>query len=221
MRAEDDIKVLKNVIKQMLTPLKDIPLSLVITAISDYEIIAFDKESDKDKLVLEKLKQVAAAAGKTINDNGGILRSRPNEVGNDIEPFVIDALNKIKYSARKPPTRTGKDQMAGYPDILFKDEFDRINYLECKTFNIKTINTTLRTFYLSPSSDFKVNINAHHFLISYEIEHQGNSGNNHIYKCKSWKLLSLENLMVDVKYEFQSDNKRLYVKSEILAEGDL
>jgi len=47
----------------------------------------------------------------------------------------------------------------------------------------------------------------------------GRTGNKNIYKCKSWKIVTLENLKCDVKYEFNSDNKRLYAAELILAEG--
>jgi hypothetical protein len=72
---------------------------------------------------------------------------------------------------------------------------------------------------LSFSEDFKVTKDAHHFVISYEIYVAGRDGLNNIYKCRSWKLITLENLICDVKYEFNSDNKRLYTKENILAEG--
>ncbi len=36
-----------------------------------------------------------------------------------------------------------------------------------------------------------------------------------------WKILSVEKLLVDVKYEFNVDNARLYVKDLLLAEGTL
>lgn len=42
-----------------------------------------------------------------------------------------------------------------------------------------------------------------------------------LYKCRTWKILSIEDLEVDVKYEFNSDNARLYISESILAEGSL
>jgi hypothetical protein len=86
-------------------------------------------------------------------------------------------------------------------------------------FNIDNIETSQRSFYLSPSDDFKITKDAHHFVISYEIFVAGRTDSDNIYKCKSWKLITLENLVCDVKYEFNSDNKRLYAKENILAEG--
>ena len=211
---------LENVIKQMLVPLRNIPLKLVIEGISGFQIIPFDIEDAKDQTVLANLKKACAAAGKNVNTKG-ILRPRPNEVGNDIEPFVQDALRSVGYKASAPSTKSGSKKSAGYPDIEFVDEFGRTHYLECKTYNIANVDTTQRSFYLSPSEDFKVTKSAHHFLVSFEIYVEGSQGKTNIYKCRSWKLLSVETLLVDVKYEFNSDNARLYAKDMILAEGKL
>ncbi len=74
----------------MLQPLKNIPLSLVIEAISGNKIIPFNKDDPIDQKVLSELIRVAKVAGLNINRNP-ILRPRPNEVGNDIEPYVKNA----------------------------------------------------------------------------------------------------------------------------------
>ena len=211
---------LEKIIKQMLVPLKGIPLNLVIESIADCKIIPFDENNENDKIILKKLIEVAELAGKEINKKG-ILRTRPNEVGNDIEPFIKNALNEIGFKAYTPLTQSGKKKSTGYPDIEFIDEFGEINYLECKTFNIDNISTTQRSFYLSPSEDFKITKDAHHFVISFEIFITGRRKKKNIYNCKSWKILSIEQLEVDVKYEFNSDNLRLYSKELILAESEL
>jgi hypothetical protein len=214
------IKNLENIIKQMLTPLKNVPLKLVIEALSGHTILPFDSKNGHDCAVLDKLTAVASLAGNRINA-AGIKRSRPNEVGNDIEPFVKTALKELGYQSDTPLTKSGKKKSTGYPDIEFTDELGRNHYLECKTFNIENIDTTQRSFYLSPSEDFKITRPAHHFCICYEIFVDGRSGNQNIYRCKKWKILSVEQLLVDVKYEFNSDNARLYAKELLLAEGIL
>jgi hypothetical protein len=214
------VENLENIIKHMLTPLKNVPLKLVIEALSGSTILPFDSKNKHDQVVLDKLKDVARIAGTRINASG-IKRNRPNEVGNDIEPFVKTALNELGYRSATPVTKSGKKKSTGYPDIEFSDEFGRTNYLECKTFNIDNIYTTQRSFYLSPSENFKVTENAHHFCMCYEIFVDGGSGNQNIYKCRQWKILSVEQLRVDVKYEFNSDNSRLYSKELLLAEGSL
>jgi hypothetical protein len=211
---------LEDVIKQMLKPIRGIPLSLVIESISGNKVLPYDQNDERDRKVLEKLSEVANLAVSRINSDG-ILRARANEVGNDIEPFIKDALIQVGYRAETPLTKSGKRKSTGYPDIQFIDEFGRVNYLECKTFNINNISTTQRSFYLSPSEDFKITNDAHHFVISYEIFVTGRQGNRNNYNCKSWKILSIENLDVDVKYEFNSDNLRLYSRELILAEGEL
>jgi len=214
---EEFVKKLEDVKK--LKSIKNIPFNLVIESIAGYKVLQFNKEDKKDKRVLEILKKAAELAGNNINKKG-IIRPRANEVGNDIEKFVKDALNELKYKASTPTTKSGKKKSTGYPDIEFIDEFSRVNYLECKTFNIDNISTSLRSFYLSPSDDFKITVDAHHFVVSFEIYVDGTQGKKNIYKTKSWKILSLENLIVDLKNEFQSDNKRLYSKESIFEEGD-
>lgn len=211
---------LEHVIKQMLKPLKGIPLNLVIEALCDKKIIPFDRSNSKDQQMLEKLKRVCITAGAEVNKKG-IIRSRPNEVGNDIEPFIKGALKLIGYQAYTPRTRTGKSKAAGYPDIEFIDEFGRANYLECKTYNIENISTTQRSFYLSPSEEFKITKDAHHLVVSFEIFVADTRGRNYVFNCRSWKIISIENLLVDVKYEFNSDNRRLYANELLLAEGSL
>ena len=97
-------------------------------------------------------------------------------------------------------------------------------YLECKTYNRENVSTTQRSFYFSPSDEFKVTHDAPHFLLSYEIYVDGEEGHNHIYKCRHYKILSIEALSLDVKYEFNSDNKRMYSGKDgtvLLAEGDV
>jgi len=210
-------KELEGVISQMLRPLKGLSLNIVIEGLANKKVIPFEKNDKKDIIVLEKLKKVAENVLTKINTNG-IKRTRPNEVGNDIEPFVKKSLFEVGYKSDTPMTLSGKRKATGYPDIEFQDEYDRWHYIECKTYNIENIDTTFRSFYLSPSEDFKVSKDAHHFGFSFEIFLENSIGNMHIYKVKSWKILDLSKLELDVKYEFNSDNKRLYEKELILAE---
>ncbi|MGC9036161.1 MAG: hypothetical protein ACP5K7_10060 [Verrucomicrobiia bacterium] len=219
---EEYTKKLENVIKQMLQPLKDIPFNLVIEAMTSKKVISFDFKKQDHQEVLKLLKQSAVNAGKEINKTG-ILRPRPNEVGNDIEPYVRNALNSLGLKADVPIEPSGHKKAMGYPDILFW--FNKTPYyLECKTYNIENINTTQRSFYFSPSDEFKVIYDAPHFILSYEIYVAGEKGYKHIYKCKHYKILSIESLLLDVKYEFNSDNKRMYSGKDgtvILDEGDI
>ncbi len=136
-----------------------------------------------------------------------MLRPHLHKVGNDIEPFIKKALNSLNLNADVPTGPSGSKKSTGYPDILFWFN-KKPYYLECKTYNAENIATTQRSFYFSPSDEFKVIYEAPHFLMSFEIYAAGESGRNHIYKCRHYKILSLGSLSLDVKYEFNSDNKR-------------
>jgi hypothetical protein len=195
---------------------------MVIEAMTGKKVISFDFANSNHKRILELLKKAALNAGIEVNKTG-ILRSRPNEVGNDIEPYVKDALNMFGLKADTPTTASGHKKATGYPDLLLWFN-DKPYYLECKTYNVENINTTQRSFYFSPSDEFKVIYDAAHFMISYEIYVAGEEGNKHVYKCRHYKILSIESLSVDVKYEFNSDNRRMYSGKDgtiILAEGDV
>jgi len=222
MTNNEYTKRLENIIKQMLQPLKDIPFNLVIEVMTGKKVISFDFTKSDHQEVLKLLKQSALNAGKEINKTG-ILRPRPNEVGNDIESYVRNALNSLGLKADIPVGPSGHKKAMGYPDILFWFK-ETPYYLECKTYNIENIGTTQRSFYFSPSDEFKVIYDAPHFILSYEIYVAGEKENKHIYKCKHYKILSIESLPLDVKYEFNSDNKRMYSGKDgtiILDEGEI
>lgn len=111
-------------------------------------------------------------ATKNANNNG-IFTRRANEVGNHIEPFMIEALNKIGLKADRPKTKEGKKKAVGYPDIFVEDKHRRPNYVECKTYNERNYQTTQRSFYFSPAerpNDFKVIHDARHIIVSFKIE---------------------------------------------------
>lgn len=93
-KNNDYTERLENIIKQMLKPLKDIPFNLVIEAMTGKKVIFFDFAKSDHQRVLDLLKQAAIKSSLGINKTG-ILRSRPNEVGNDIEPYVKSALNSL------------------------------------------------------------------------------------------------------------------------------
>ncbi len=222
MADEDYVRNLERIIQKMLTPLKDIPFPLVIRAISGHEVIPFDQACGEDKNLLDSIKLAVIKAGEQMVSKGVYAR-RVNEIGNAIEPFVREALNKLGLNADTPSDTAGKKQATGYPDlsIIWKG---KTHYIECKTYNETTKDTTQRSFYLSPSDKFKVAEDGHHFLVSYEMTRIGSNGSmGDRYKPIHWMILSLEKLTVNVKYEFNTDNRGLYSSSKglILSEGEI
>lgn len=218
MIDEEYVSRLENLVKQMLIPLKNIPFNLVIKLLSGKEVIPFNRSDSTDKELIGILKDVAVEAGKQINEEG-ISRARANEVGNDIENFVKSAMQIYKLNPMTPTGKKGKKKSAGYPDLLFYHK-DKPYYLECKTYNLKNIKSTQRSFFFSPSENFKVIHDTHHFLLSYEMY----ITDRNIYNCKYWKILSIESLSLDLKHEFNSNNKRIYAAESgaiLLAEGSV
>jgi hypothetical protein len=211
----DYVKNLEEIIKQLIKPIKKIPFNLVIESLYDKKVLHFDLEKKENIILLENLKKIAKNTSELVKESGGIKSERANEVGNYIEVFVKKALEKIGYKIITKVTKSGKSKSSGYPDIQFQDDFNQICYLECKTFNLKNINTTHRSFYLSPSQDPKVNQDGFHLALSFEIEKNIQKKS---YYCVSYKIINIEQLPCDLKHEFNSDNKRLYSKQTILAE---
>lgn len=196
--AEDLLKIYEETFKQMLKPVKNVPFFVIIKGISDKEVLQYD-ETGKAGLV-----KAARAAATKINA-AGITSARPNEVGNYIEPYVIDALNKNGFTAAKPSTPAKGVKSAGYPDI-YAVHSGKSFYIECKTYAEKNVATTQRSFYLSPSTDFKVTRDAFHLVFAYSIKPVGTG----LYKTDGFRILDIRSLLCDLKYEFQSDNRRLY-----------
>lgn len=219
MYNDEYTKNLENIIKQMLRPLKNVPFSLVIEGLSGNKVIPYDRKNGRHQEIIRLLESAAINAGKEINKNG-IKRSRVDEVGNDIEKYVKTALNELGLNADTPSGKTGKKKSTGYPDILFWHK-NIPYYLECKTYSIDNVNTTFRSFYLSPSKDFKIVYNTLHFLLSYEMFVFNNSDGQNIYRARHYKILSIEKLLTNVKYEFNTNNRELYKNEYLIVEGDL
>lgn len=187
------------------------PFHEVIRELASNEIIPLDdSEFGKDELCAT-LQRVAENASAEMAENP-IIRPRPNEVGNDIEAYVKEALNAesdVSVVAMGPST--------GYPDIKIQlHKTGEIVFLECKTFGPGKETSSMRTFYLSPGPAvrLKVNCDAMHIAISYEMNRQENE-----YTPLSYKLVDLYDLPCNLKQEWQSSNKELYAGERVLLSG--
>jgi hypothetical protein len=94
-----------------IKPLKHIPFNIVIKAISGKNVLKFDENNPEHKEALKVLIQVAEETGRRINEQG-IMRTRANEVGNDIERYVLETFKRLEINAQRP-----RGKSAGYPDI--------------------------------------------------------------------------------------------------------
>lgn len=207
----------------MLKRVRGVPLRVIVRALADCEVIPIDHTLPEDMELLANLDMaIRDAAASVLRDP--IVRPRPNEVGNDIEAFVKKALLAQGFRVTPPTARNGLTKGVGYPDILIFDRHDRPTYIECKTYSAKTVTSSMRSFYLSPSDSFKVSHDARHLVLSYEmLEEQIAEATKKMYAYTplAFKLVDATELLCDVKYEFNSDNRRLYDDRLMLLRGKL
>lgn len=220
MRGQDNyIKQLEETIGRFLEPLKGIPFTVAIKALTGFKVLAFDISLDQNKKLLEQLSKAAQVGGQKAFQEG-IFTARPNEAGNRIEPFVLEAIRHIGLEADTPVSKSGKKKTAGYPDIQIEDENGRIVYLDCKTYNTLTKDQSFRTFYFSPSKDPKITQDAFHLLMSFELDTSERRGKRAFIPI-SWQIYTLDKLLIQVKHEFNASNKDLYTKEALLAQGTI
>ncbi len=221
MDDKERLKILEQALSQMLKPLKGLPFPVIVKALAGNQVIQVDRNSEADKLLVTKIERAIQFCAAELRSKP-IRRPRPNEVGNDVEPYVMRALQRAGLTAARPTSQAGAGKSTGYPDILVRDDQNRHTYLECKIFAHGTAETTMRSFYLSPSDTFKVSLDARHLLLAFGMNATVIGGSrDSLYTPQSYKLIDLYDLLCDVKYEFNSDNRRLYAPSMILSQGDL
>lgn len=202
------------------TETKRIPFKDVIESTTHHHVLGFETNNLAHLELRKKLLQAAAAAGRSAAKEG-IFATRPNEAGNHLEPFVRTALRNAGLDARVPMNSEGEHQVTGYPDVEIIGPIPC--YLELKTYNAATANTTQRSFYFSPSEHPKVTRDALHFLLAYQLEKQSRDGKT-VFVPVHWKLLTLEDLVVDLKLEFNQSNRGLYgpdAGKSLLSEGSV
>ena len=208
--TSDRERHLEQVLAQFLKPIRGIPFEVVIRALCEASVVPFDRSDADNQAFLTVLTEAVRDACRAVHATP-IERPRPNEVGNDMEPFMIRALCQHGLSAAPPRTRDGKGKSTGYPDVRI-DTGKRPVFLEVKTYAAATHATTQRSFYLSPADDPKIFEDGCHLLVGFEIERAGN-----LFTPVAFEIVDLYGLECDMKSEFNSDNKRLYAGARRLA----
>lgn len=191
---------------ELTKPAKGLPFKTVIHATTGHHILDLDTNNAAHLQLRGRILQAAALAGERARREG-IATARANEAGNHIEPFVRAALNEVGLNARVPVNAAGRAQSTGYPDLEITAPLSC--YIELKTYNASTVNTTQRSFYYSPSAAPKVTRDALHLLLAFELEKVARDGKT-VFIPTHWKLLTLQDLEVDLKFEFNQSNRGLY-----------
>jgi hypothetical protein len=193
---------------ELTKPAKKIPFKEVILATTQHRVLDFDTNNPAHLALFDKISDAANSA-LTNARTAGLFSTRANEAGNHMESFVKAALKEVGLTARTPVTTAGDAQTVGYPDVEILGTLPC--YLELKTYSASTANTTQRSFYYSPSAKPKVTHDALHLLLAYELERTEREGRT-TFRPTHWKLVTLEDLEVDLKFEFNQNNRGLYGK---------
>ncbi len=184
----------------------------LIKTLSGHAVIQFDKNEKEDQELLNTL-EIASKLSIKLMKEKPIIRKRPNEAGNDAEAYVENAikqcgLKNIPFAKR-----------VGYPDIHFIDKSNRHNYLEIKTYDFKQEGKpSMRTFYLSPAKNFKIQYDGHHFLIAFAMKATPENGLLK-FEPQKFKIVTLDKLVCKLKSEYNADNQDLYNKDTMLRDG--
>lgn len=216
---KDYIKELEETIGKFLEPLKGIPFPIAIKALTGFKVLTFDPSFGPNEKLLKQLSKAAQIGGQKAYQEG-IFAARPNEAGNHIEPFVIEALRQVGLRADKPTSKSGKRKAVGYPDIQIEDKNGGTIYLECKTYNTLVKDTSFRSFYFSPSKDPKITRDAFHLLMSFELD-TAERKETRAFIPVSWQIYTLDKLLIQVKHEFNASNRELYTEEALLAQGEI
>jgi hypothetical protein len=193
---------------ELTKPAKQIPFKEVILATTQHRILDFDTNNPAHVALFRKLSTAAKAAAAKARTEG-LISVRANEAGNHMEGFIKAALKEAGLQSGTPVTTTGGAQTTGYPDIEITG--NPPCYLELKTYSATTANTTQRSFYFSPSENPKVTRDALHLLLAYQLERTERKGQAAFIPIH-WKLITLQDLEVDLKFEFNQSNRGLYGK---------
>jgi len=191
-----------------------IPFSTVIEEVTGKKIIKANSEYIKGKLGI-----LANCFNKIVENSKirPIKVKRVNELGNALEPILKNQINTTKLKCGLPLTALGRKQSSGYPDLIMEDN-DKTIYIEVKTYAKKegSLTSSFRSFYYEPKKDTsKVNKDGYHLLIAFG--HIGKDEDNIGYVLDDWHLIDLSKINVFFKGEFQSNNKNMYKKENIIA----
>jgi hypothetical protein len=191
-----------------------INFSTVIEEVTGKKILSADS-----KYLKEKLKILISCFDRVVKNSkeNPIVVGRINELGNALEPILKKQINLAGLNCSIPLTTSGKKQSSGYPDLIIENENKNI-YIEVKTYAKKegSLNSAFRSFYYEPKKETnKVNKEGYHLLVGFG--HIGRDEDDTGYVLDSWHLVDLSKTKVFFKGEFQTNNKNMYRKENIIA----
>lgn len=185
----------------------------VIKQLTGYDVLPFDPwsgNSHTDIATYHLLTHIGNYVLGAFNQKQVPTSASANEVGILVEELLLEAFSYYNINASSPKTENDNTRSSGYPDMEFENEGE-MYYLESKAFNVKNSDSTLRTFYFSPSQDYKITRNSKHllFALCFTEKETENSEIKH-YQSIGYHILDLKTLSLSIKFEFNASNKDMY-----------
>ncbi|MEM2693900.1 MAG: hypothetical protein QXW56_10515 [Nitrososphaerota archaeon] len=176
----------------IMTKVRNIPFSYVIEMTTGHKVLPIT-EDDKETIeeIYAKAKEVLEAAK---DEDFGDLR--PNEISIRLEDTL---RSKLRGSIPE-------NKAAGYPNIIIERK-GKYYYIEVKLAEVEQLNSNFRTFYYEPVELAKVTKDASHILVGFIHQKKAVVG---------FKIVDLSKINVNLKSEFNTNNKELYKASAVI-----
>ena len=200
MTSEREEK-LEKILAQFIQPINDVPLEIFIRAWFKYKVFHFDPETNA---TLFEILKILGENTCESSINSPIKSNRPNEVGNKLEDYVKNAGKRLKLDVDKPSG-------FGYPDLKLMYN-NTTTYIEVKSYNQNSINSSFRSFYLSPPKRPKINSDGFHLIFGFEVE----SVESGFYCATGFHIADAYGLSCSMKFEAQSNNAIMYSENQVL-----
>lgn len=192
-----------------------ITVASAILSLTGHKVIPLEDGNPDDKALIDQIRIAADHCMRSLATDP-IVSARVNEVGNLFEPRLKNSCEQIGMRAEWPA-----GGRSGYPDLLVFDAANRPTYVEIKTVGPGQEGTTFRSFYLSPSENSKVRMDARHLLVAFAHKSGTVAEGLTSYSATAFKIVDLSGVCGNIKFEYQSSNKRLYGKNQVVASGTL
>lgn len=221
IEPEPSVEALLTTLHQGGNAFREVSFARLVELSTGRLVLPMDPEQPADAAILEGIAEVMDRLLEQFNAPDSVTHqaSRINEVSAYFEEALLEALDRLpELECSLPRTAQGRLQRAGYPDLLIRHpDSGRVCYLDPKLVQAGTLDSKLRSFYFSPSTDHpKVRHDASHLLVG--IEHDGNTGK---WRYLRWHLVDLAGFTVRLKAEFQASNQEIYRPERILRQGGL
>ncbi len=214
-----DAELVKQLMKEDLG-IRTFSFADVVANSSGKKVISFNAENTAHTEVSTAIKLAIISSIEELNHENSPVKKlrRINEASRYFEELLLKKLTAMEHLECSIPKNTQeKQQRSGYPDLRIKHlASGSIFYLDPKLYEQKSKASSLRTFYFEPKTrTMKIQDDAVHLLLG--VSHDGVDGN---WTFGSWNLVDLSKLKVRLKVEFQTSNKTLYRKANIIQSGE-